>query len=60
MDIIKQLQTFRFENKLSQEKLASLLGVHFTSVNRWFNGRQKPNEMQTYQIKKLIKEYKKK
>ena len=58
MDIIDKLRLFRLENKISQEKLADLLGVHFTSINRWFNGRQKPNEIQRYQILKLLKEKK--
>jgi len=53
-DILKQLEHFRLENRISQEKLAELLGVSFTTVNRWFNGHQSPNKIQTYQIKKFL------
>ena len=54
MDLIKKLETYRLENKISQEILANMLGVCFATVNRWFNGRCKPNKMQTYHIKKLL------
>jgi transcriptional regulator with XRE-family HTH domain len=55
MKIIKQLEEYRLENRLSQEKLAEILGVSFATVNRWFNGRTVPNKMQTYHIEKLLK-----
>ena len=54
-DIVKQLEIYRLENKLSQDKLASLLGVSFSTVNRWLNGRTKPNKIQSYHIEKLLK-----
>lgn len=53
-DLMKQLQEYRLENRISQEKLAKMLGVAFVTVNRWFNGHQSPNQIQTYQIKKLL------
>ena len=59
MDIIKQLEIYRLENKISQEKLAKILGIHFSTVNRWFNGHQRPNKIQEYHIKKLLKGAKK-
>ncbi len=49
-DLIKQLEEYRLENRISQEKLAEMLGVAFVTVNRWFNRHQ----IQTYQIKKLL------
>ena len=52
--MIEKLNIYRLENKISQEELASILGVSFVTVNRWLNGHQKPNEIQTYHIKKLI------
>lgn len=54
VNLIKQLEIFRLENKISQEKLAEKLGVSFATVNRWFNGRTKPNKTQSYHIMKLI------
>lgn len=54
MDIIKKLETYRLENKISQEDLAKKLGVAFSTVNRWLNGKTKPNKIQSYHIEKLI------
>ena len=54
-DLIKELETYRLENKVSQKKLAEKLGVSFATVNRWFNKRNKPNKIQTYHLKKLLK-----
>jgi len=53
-DILKELEKFRLENKLSQKNLAKKLGVTFATVNRWFNGKNKPNKILTYHIKKLL------
>jgi len=54
-DIIQSLEIYRLENRLSQEQLAGMLGVHLTTVNRWFKGHFRPNQIQTYQIQKLLK-----
>lgn len=53
-NLIKQLETYRLENKVSQEQLAEKLGVAFSTVNRWLNSKSKPNKIQAYHIKKLI------
>jgi transcriptional regulator with XRE-family HTH domain len=53
-DLIKVLETYRLENKISQKKLAKLLGVSFATINRWFNERNEPNKIQSYHIKKLL------
>ncbi len=60
MDIIKKLEIYRLENKITQQTLADELGVAFCTVNRWFNGRTKPNRIQEYHIKKLLKKGKEK
>ena len=54
MDLIKRLETYRLENKIPQEQLAKKLGVAFSTVNRWLNGRTKPNKIQQYHIEKLL------
>ena len=54
MDLIKKLEQYRLENKISQEKLANMLGVAFSTVSRWMNGHTKPNKIQSYHIRKLI------
>jgi transcriptional regulator with XRE-family HTH domain len=55
MDIIEKLETYRLENKISQQKLAEKLGVAFSTVNRWLNGKSQPNKIQSYHIEKLLK-----
>lgn len=60
MDIIKQLEIYRLENKITQQSLAKKLGVAFCTVNRWLNGKTKPNKIQEYHIKKLLKKGKEK
>ncbi|MCE5301180.1 MAG: helix-turn-helix domain-containing protein [Spirochaetia bacterium] len=48
------MEKYRLENRISQEKLAALLSVTFCTVNRWFRGRNEPNMIQEYQIKKFL------
>lgn len=57
-DILKELEKYRLENKISQKSLAKKLDVTFATVNRWFTGRNKPNKIQTYHIKKLLDTHK--
>lgn len=56
--LVKKLALYRLENKLSQEKLARMLDVSFATINRWLRGRSKPNQIQTFQIEKLLQEQK--
>ena len=53
-DLISQLEEYRLENKISQRKLAKILGVHYTTINRWLTRKFKPNKIQEWQIRKLI------
>lgn len=53
--LIRKLEDYRLENKISQTKLAEILGVTFVTVNRWFNGKFGPNRIQRHHIKKLLK-----
>lgn len=39
---------------LTQEKLAAKLGVAFTTINRWENGRSKPSPLALKQIEDLL------
>ena len=52
--LLEKLEIYRLENKMSQRKLAERLGVAYNTVNRWFTGRNMPNKIQTYHIKKLL------
>ncbi len=55
MDLVESLRLYRLEHQLTQQELARKLGVSFITVNRWFNGRTKPGELQEYQIRKMLK-----
>ncbi|MBL8014388.1 MAG: helix-turn-helix transcriptional regulator [Candidatus Omnitrophica bacterium] len=55
-NLIKQLETYRLENRMTQEELAKRLGVAFSTVNRWLNGKNKPSKIQIFHIRKLLKE----
>lgn len=54
MPIRNRLEKFRLENKITQQELAKKLGVAFSTVNRWLNGKSKPSKIQTYHIEKLL------
>ena len=56
-ELIEKLDNYRLENRISQRKLADLLHIHFTTVNRWFNGKTIPNKIQRYHIKKLLEDH---
>ncbi len=53
-DLIKKLEIYRLENRVSQKQLANKLHVAFSTVNRWFNGKTIPNKIQKYHINKLL------
>ena len=53
-NILLLLEEYRLKNKITQQKLAKLLGVSFVSVNRWLNGHAKPQKLQIYQIEQLL------
>ena len=54
--LVRKLEDYRLENKISQTRLAEILGVSFVTVNRWFNGRFAPSKIQKHHIKKLLKD----
>lgn len=54
MDLIQKLEEYRLKKRITQERLAEMLGVSFATVNRWLNGKTKPLKIQEYHIKKLL------
>jgi len=54
MDIVKQLELYRLENRVTQEELANEIGVNFSTVSRWLNGKTTPNKIQQYHIEKFL------
>ncbi len=53
-ELIERLEEFRLENRISQERLAEMLGVAFITVSRWLNGHFKPSKIQAYHIEKFL------
>ena len=47
----------RSERRLSQTQLAKELGVSYTSVNRWENGRSLPTQMMLLVIRSYCEEH---
>lgn len=57
MELVQKLELFRLEERISQQELAAKLGVAFSTVNRWFNGKSNPNKIQSYHIRKLLERH---
>ena len=55
VDIIKKLELYRLENRITQQTLAKELGVNFSSVSRWLGGKTIPHKTQQYHIEKFLK-----
>lgn len=53
-NLIKELENYRLEYRITQQDLARQLGVAFVTVNRWLNGHTYPNKIQEYHIKKFL------
>jgi len=54
MQIVKQLEKYRLENRVSLQKLADELEVSFSTVSRWFTKKTKPSKIQQYHIEKFL------
>lgn len=54
MDIVKKLELYRLENRITQQELAEELQVAFSTVSRWFNGKTAPSKIQQYHIEKFL------
>ena len=53
MSFSTDIKAIRQKSLLSQEAFAQILGVSFTTVNRWETGKSKPS----YKTMKLIDNY---
>lgn len=53
MGFAEDIKNVRQQGLLSQEDFADKLGVAFTTVNRWENGRSLPN----YKARRAINEF---
>lgn len=53
----KAIVSLRAKMNISQEELAQILGVAFSSVNRWENGHHDPTKIAKYKLDELFKQY---
>lgn len=53
-DLIKQLELYRLENRITQVELANDIGVNFSTISRWLNGKTRPNKIQQYHLEKFL------
>lgn len=58
-EISKTIKDLRVSLGLTQEQLAAKVGVTFSTINRWENGRGKPSPLAMKQIEELQKEFQK-
>ena len=56
MDFSKRCLDVRMKLNLSQEMLARKLDVSFATVNRWENGKSKPQNLVMHRFEQLCKE----
>ena len=53
--LIKELEQYRLKNRIPQQQLADEIGVVFSTVSRWLNGKTRPNKIQQYHIESFLK-----
>ena len=53
----KTILNLRLKLNISQEELARILGVSFSSVNRWETGKYKPTKLAKVKLEHLFAEY---
>ena len=56
IDYADAILELRAKLNISQEELAGMLGVSFSSVNRWENQRHEPTKIVKVKLKKLFNE----
>ena len=54
-NLIQKLEQYRLKNRIPQQQLADEIGVVFSTVSRWLNGKTKPNKIQQYHIENFLK-----
>lgn len=56
-DVSKLISELRQLIKVTQEELATLLGVAYGTVNRWENGHMQPSPLALKQIKAVLEDF---
>ncbi len=57
IDYARAIKELRTKMVLSQEEFAKVLGVSFTSINRWENGKHEPTIKIKRKLHALFREY---
>jgi putative transcriptional regulator len=55
-EVSKLIRELRLALGLTQEQLAVALGVTYSTINRWENGRSKPSPLAMEKIESLLQE----
>jgi putative transcriptional regulator len=55
-EVGKLIREHRLVLGLTQEQLAAALGVTYSTINRWENGRSKPSPLAMEKIEAMVKE----
>jgi putative transcriptional regulator len=58
-DVSATVRNLRSQLGLTQEQFAAKVGVTWSTVNRWENGRGKPSPLALQQIRVLLKDVRK-
>lgn len=56
IDYAEMILALRVKLNISQQQLGDMLGVSFSTVNRWEKGHHKPTLLAKERLKKLFKE----
>lgn len=56
IDYAKMILALRVKMNISQQQLGELLGVSFSTVNRWEKGHHEPTLLAKERLKKLFQE----
>ena len=56
IDYAEMIRPLRVKLNISQQQLGDMLGVSFSTVNRWEKGRHEPTLLVKERLKKLFKE----
>ena len=56
-DYANAILKLRAKLNMSQDELGKLLGVSFTSINRWENGHYEPTKLVKIRLKELFEKY---
>lgn len=54
LGMIQELKDYMKQRNMTQEEMARKLGVSFTTLNRWLNGKFRPSKLALEKIEKVL------